>query len=128
MADAFLTHLHDLFATFGPIGTRAMFGGHGLYFDGRIIGVVIDDALYLKVDAETVPMFEAAGCAPWVYTGQEQPITMSYWSLPDEATESPQAMLPWAKLAHGAALRKPRAPQKSRKLAKPNRLTAGHAE
>lgn len=118
MADAFIAHLHDLFAAFGPISTRAMFGGHGLYFDGRIIGVVIDDALYLKADAETVPMFEAAGCAPFVYTGQKQPITMSYWSLPDDAMESPQAMLPWAQRAHAAALRKPRTRVKPRKTAK----------
>lgn len=118
MADAFIAHLHDLFAAFGPISTRAMFGGHGLYFDGLIIGVVIGDALYLKTDDETRARFEAAGCAPCVYTGQKQPITMSYWSLPDDAMESPQAMLPWARLAYAAALRKPRAPVKPRKAAK----------
>jgi DNA transformation protein len=120
MADAFIEHLHDLFAALGPIGTRAMFGGHGVYFDGLIIGIVIDDALYLKVDDQSRAQFEAAGCAPFVYKfdqsrGQQQPITMSYWSLPEDAMDSPQAMLPWAKLAFAAALRKPRPPKKARK-------------
>lgn len=118
MADAFIAHLHDLFAAFGPITTRAMFGGHGVYFDGLIIGIVLDDGLYLKTDDATRAEFEAAGCVPCVYTGQRQPITMSYWSLPDEAMESPQALSPWAKLAYEAALRKPRPASKPRAAAK----------
>ena len=32
---------------------------------------------------------------------------MSYWSLPAEAMDSPQAFLPWAQRANEAALRKP---------------------
>lgn len=106
MSEDFIAHLQDLFALFGPVSARSMFGGHGLYFDGQIIGVVIEDALYLKVDAQTRSQFEAAGSAPCVYTGQKTPITMSYWSLPAEAMDSPQAMRPWAELAYAAALRK----------------------
>ncbi len=34
-----------------------MFGGHGLYVDGMIVGIVVDDVLYLKTDAETRPRF-----------------------------------------------------------------------
>ena len=115
MRPDFTAHLHDLFAALGPIGTRAMFGGHGVYFDGLIIGTVIDDALYLKTDAQTRAHFEGSGCTPFVYTSQQQPITTSYWSLPEDAMESPQAMLPWAKLAFEAALRKPKSPKKARK-------------
>lgn len=112
MADAFIAHLHDLFAPLGAVRTRAMFGGHGLYVDGLIIGVVIDDVLYLKTDAETRARFESAGGAPFTYAlgqGRKAPVATSYWSLPDEAMESPQAMLPWARLAREAALRKPKA-------------------
>jgi DNA transformation protein len=118
MSTGFIAHLHDLFAALGPISSRAMFGGHGVYFDGLIIGIVIEDALYLKTDGQTRARFEAAGCTPFVYAGQQHPITTSYWSLPDDAMESPQAMLPWAKLAFEAALRKPGSSKKARKPAK----------
>jgi len=107
MTAAFLAHLHDLFDDAGVVTTRAMFGGHGVYLDGLIVGIVIDEALYLKTDATTRSRFEAAGSAPFVYTGQQKPIETSYWSAPDEALESARAMRPWVELAQAAALRKP---------------------
>ena len=48
-----------------------MFGGYGLYLDGLMIGVVIDDGLYLKADEPTRAHFEAAGCAPFVYDSRQ---------------------------------------------------------
>jgi len=109
MSDAFIAYLHDLFADLGTISTRAMFGGHGVYHQGVIIGIVIDDGLYLKTDAMTRSTFERAGGVPFFYSHKGRQLTMSYWSLPGEAMDSPQAMLPWARLAFDAALRKPAA-------------------
>jgi DNA transformation protein and related proteins len=107
--DDFLAYLQDLFSEFGAITTRAMFGGHGVYRDGVFIALVIDGALYLKVDARTRGEFEAAGCAPFEYAHKGKRLTMSYWSTPEAAMDSPQAMLPWARMAWEAALRKPQA-------------------
>ena len=107
MADDYIEYLKELFADFGDIGARAMFGGHGLYHEGVIFGIVIDEAVYLKVDAETKADFEAAGCAPFIYDMKGKPLPMSYWSVPAEAMDSAQAMRPWAKRAYEAALRKP---------------------
>jgi DNA transformation protein and related proteins len=111
MSDAFLAHLHDLLDPLGAITTRAMFGGHGVYLDGALIGVVMEEALYLKVDGETRLHFEAIGSEPYVYLGQAEPITMSYWSVPDIAMESSDAMRPWAQLALAAAGRAGRRPK-----------------
>ena len=107
MTGAFLAHLHDLFGDAGAVATRAMFGGHGVYLDGLIVGIVIGEALYLKTDALTRARFEAAGSAPFVHVGQKKPIETSYWSAPEDALESAQAMGPWIELARAAALRKP---------------------
>jgi len=106
MGEGFLAHLRELLEGAGTVSTRAMFGGHGVYLDGTIVGIVVDEVLYLKTDAETRARFEAAGCAPFVYTGQARPIATSYWSVPGDALDSPQAMRPWAGLALEAALRK----------------------
>jgi DNA transformation protein len=112
MSDDLIEHLRDLFAPLGSISARKMFGGYGLYLDGLIFGIVIEGSVCLKVDDETKQRFLAAGCAPFVYRGQKEPITMSYWSVPEEAMESPQDMLPWARLALGAAMRKANTPKK----------------
>jgi DNA transformation protein len=107
MSVQLLEHLRELLAPLGAITARAMFGGHGVYCGGVIFGIVIDDRLYVKVDAQSEPRFRAAGCAPFVYRGQKQPITLSYWSLPEAALDSAEEMKPWAELALAAAMRKP---------------------
>ena len=106
MSDDFSEHLRELFSEVGPIDLRPMFGGHGLYLDGTIIGIVLDETLYLKTDAATRAHFENAGCAPCIYDMKGRALTMSYWSVPADAMDSPQAMRPWAQLALEAALRK----------------------
>jgi DNA transformation protein len=114
VSNDFIAYLQELFADFGAVTARAMFGGHGLYHDGVMFAVAFEDGLYLKVDSQTKTLFETEGCMPFVYTQTDKPLVMSYWSAPAAAMDSPQAMLPWARLAFEAALRKPtgRAPRK----------------
>lgn len=101
----FQEYLRELFAGLGPVSFRAMFGGHGVYFDGRMIALIANQLVYLKVDALTRPRFEAAGSEPFVYEGKGKLVTMSYWLAPAGAMDDPEEMLPWARLAHGAAIR-----------------------
>ena len=115
MSREYLDYLHDLFSAFAPITTRAMFGGHGVYRDGVIIAIVIDEAVYLKVDGETRAAFEAAGCEPFMYEAKGKAVPMSYWSVPEDALDSPQDFRPWAQRAWEAALRKPKPKKKAAK-------------
>lgn len=117
MSREYLDYLHDLFSAFAPVTTRSMFGGHGVYRDGVIIGIVIDEALYLKVDGQTRAAFEARDCAPFVYEAKGRSVPMSYWSVPEDALDSPQDFRPWAQRAWEAALRKP-TPKPRKKAAK----------
>jgi DNA transformation protein len=71
-----------------------------------MIGLVAEELLYLKVDEQTKPLFRDADCEPFIYQSKTKDVAMSYWSVPDEAMESSEQMLPWAKLAYAAALRK----------------------
>lgn len=98
-------HCAELLAPLGAIDVRRMFGGHGLYVDGLIVGLVLDECLYLKTDATSRGAFEAAGCRPFQYDVPGRTVTVSYWTVPDEALDSAAAMAPWARLALEAALR-----------------------
>ena len=98
----------ELLASLGRPTARAMFGGHGLYIDGLMIGLVAREQLYLKTDAQSIDTWRAAGGVPFSYTRGDgkAPIEMSYCSPPPEALDSGQVMAPWARLAMAAALRK----------------------
>ena len=98
-------YLKDVFEPFGHVTPRRMFGGLGVFHDGLMIGLVADGLLYLKADEQSVPLFEDAGSRPFVYQGRNKPVRMSYWSVPDEAMDDPDAMRKWADCAYSAALR-----------------------
>jgi len=98
--------IQELFAEFGPVSVRRMFGGAGIFVDGRMIGLVSRDAIYLKADAETIPAFEQEGLAPFSYATKngEHKLT-SYWRMPDRLYDDPEELARWARAALGAALR-----------------------
>ena len=101
----FVNHCLELFGTLGAARARRMFGGHGLYVDDLFIALIAAERLYLKVDAQTRPLFEAAGCTAFAFGADGRSVMNGYFSAPDEAIESPPLMQPWARLALAAALR-----------------------
>ena len=104
-ANPYLDHCLELLGSLGTPRAGRMFGGHGIYLDGIFIALITGHRLYLKTDAATRPVFEAEGCRPFVFEAGGKPVTVSYWSAPDGALESPAQMQPWARLALDAALR-----------------------
>ena len=41
----YIDFLKEVFSEFGAVSARRMFGGHGLYFDGLMFGLVTQDTL-----------------------------------------------------------------------------------
>jgi DNA transformation protein len=76
--------IHELFREFGPVSVRRMFGGQGIFVDGRMIALVARDVIHLKADAETIPAFEAEGLGAFTYATKngEHQLT-SYWRMPE---------------------------------------------
>lgn len=105
-ADAdFATYCVELLAPAGQVQSRRMFGGYGLYVDGLFVGIIAGDVLYLKVDEESVPRFQAAGSHRFAYTRQGKQQGLAFWTVPAEAMDSTALMRPWAQLAMDAARR-----------------------
>jgi DNA transformation protein len=102
----FVAHVLELMRPAGAATARAMFGGHGLYVDGTIVAIVVDDVVYLKTDERTQARFAAAGGGPFRYATKRGAVQVtSYWQPPEEALESTAAMREWLRLAQDAALR-----------------------
>jgi len=117
--DPFVEHARELLSSLGPVTARRMFGGWGLSVDGMNVGLIAWDTLFLKTNADTEPVWRAAGAAPFVYEARGRRMQLHYHTPPDEALESPALMLPWARLALQAAVaaRRParrRAPRSGR--------------
>ncbi|CAG9179321.1 TfoX/Sxy family protein [Cupriavidus respiraculi] len=113
--DPFVDHLMELMAPVaarvGPITARRMFGGHGLYYDGLMFGLVSGGRCYLKTDARTRAAYEEAGCEPFRYRSRGRDITIgAYFAVPAQCLESPQEMSAWARAAMEATLRLANAP------------------
>ena len=124
--DEDIAWFRELLESLGTITVRRMFGGAGLYVEGLIVGLEIAGTLYLKTDASSRERFADAGGRPFVYDGKDKQVTVaSYWTPPDDAMDSPEAMRPWARLALEAALRSAAAkPAKKKATAKRSRKPA----
>jgi len=105
MSGEFIDYVTELLGPFGTVGVRRMFGGHGVYVDGLMFAVVLDDTLYLKADEMNRVEFEQAGCEIFGYTRKGNRATLNFFRAPEDAMESPEVMLPWARSAYAAALR-----------------------
>lgn len=101
----FVQHLTEVFRLFGPVRSRRMFGGYGVYHQDVMIGLVADDTLFLKTDAVSAQIFSDAGCRPFEYSKHGTTLKMSYFSAPSEVLEDPHVAKTWAALAYDAALR-----------------------
>ncbi|RZL65071.1 MAG: TfoX family protein [Variovorax sp.] len=111
---AFVESLHEVFERFGRIQTRRMFGGHGIYHEQRMIGLVIGSTLYLKADAESVAHFERLQLPAFTYTRDGKAMQMSYRQAPAELFEDREEAALWGQRAYEAALRSGQ-PPKARK-------------
>jgi DNA transformation protein len=102
----FIDHILELMSPAGRPTARAMFGGHGVYLDGTIVAIMIDDVLYFKTDEQTRLAFTELGLEPFRYSTKDGTVhSTSYFRAPEEALESASAMRDWLRRALAAALR-----------------------
>jgi len=101
----FASYVVDLMQVIGPVYSKRIFGGHGIFLDGLMFGLIADNSLYLKVDEETRPDFEAQGLQPFTYAKKEGTASLNYYQAPEEAMEDLDMMRDWAAPAFEVALR-----------------------
>jgi len=94
----FAEHLRDLFGALGPVESRRMFGGAGVYLDDAMFALVVDDTLYMKADADLALEYSKAGSTPFCYETRNGPRTIpGLMRLPDSALDDPDEALDWAR-------------------------------
>ena len=97
-----------------------MFGGHGVFHEDRMIGLVVRETLYLKVDAQSAPYFDALNAPAFSYERQGRTMQMSYREAPADLFDDRDLAALWGRRAWEAAMRSGQAP-------KPRRATVSAA-
>ena len=97
----------DIFAGLGPVTTRRMFSGKGIYHDGLIVAIILRGELMLKADAISAPDFAEAGARQFTYPNRRsgKTVEMPYWTMPESALDDPDELALWTRKAYEAALR-----------------------
>lgn len=101
----FAEHVRDVFQSFGRIELRRMFGGYGVYHRGLMFGLIDEETLYLKADAENAPSFQALGLPQFEYLRQGKVTRMSYYRAPDSVMDNRDEAARWARRSFEAASR-----------------------
>lgn len=95
ISNDYLEYVLDQFSMWGGVSARKMFGGAGLYRDGKMFGMIGDDMVYFKVDDSNREAYEDAGSAPFKPFDDKKTV-MSYYDVPPDILENPQELMLWA--------------------------------
>src|SRR3989338_4322241 len=85
----------DLLAGIPGIASRAMFGGYGIYKNGKIFAIIADGELYFKVGDSNRADYQKHGSKPFVYDAQGKQMEMSYWQLPQKIMDNKDKVAIW---------------------------------
>lgn len=113
-ASEFALEIAERITGLGTVSVRRFFSGAALVADDVQFAFVIEGSLYLKIDDEFRPAFEALGAKPFVYQGKRNPVTISsYYETPEDVIYDDDELRRWALRSHraAAAARMKRAPK-----------------
>ena len=100
----FKAFVEEQLAVVGPVQIRSMFGGAGVFRDGKMFALIAFEELYFKGGPETQARYEAEGMAPFTYEAKGgKRSVMSYWQVPARLYDDPDEMREWALEAIGVA-------------------------
>lgn len=120
VSSAFRDYVIDLFASFGEIKIRSMFGGAGIYHKDQMFGLIIAERIYLKADEATRPAFQREGSKPFIFHNKDGDIVaMSYLELPPRLLDDSDDLKAWANDAYEAAIRARGRKSSSKKKGRP---------
>jgi DNA transformation protein len=98
VTDSFVEFVLEQLDAVGPLTSKRMFGGVGLYAGDLFFALIAGDVLYLKADDSTRGLFEAAGARPF-QPYPDRPRgggTMQYYSVPVAVLEDSDTLTAWA--------------------------------
>jgi DNA transformation protein len=109
VSPAFRAFVLEQLEPFATLQAKAMFGGVGLYGNGRFFALLDDDRLYFKVDEASRAHHEALGMGPFLPFGDPAKPMGGYYEVPGDLLEDGERLEPFVRraLAVAAAAKRP---------------------
>lgn len=123
--ESFNAFLCDQLAPLGHVTVRRMFSAAGIFCNGLMFGLIRDEALYIRVDDQTLTEFRPAESAPpFTYTRNGRIVDLPYRRVPEDLLDQPDELIPWAEAGFAAARRKA---AKTKRMASPRKTKTRRA-
>ena len=107
VSDEFVDYVIDQLTAWADVSVRKMFGGAGLYCEGKMFGLIADDVAYLKVDDSNREDFVKAGSSPFnPFPEKAKTTVMPYYEIPADILENRDQLAVWAERSFVVAKKK----------------------
>ena len=95
VSEEFLEFVLDQLSDLGDVTARKMFGGAGIYCEGKMLGLIANDVAYLRTDDSNRSDYEKRDSGPFK-PWEHKKMTMPYYEIPPEVLEDPEEFVEWA--------------------------------
>lgn len=93
----FLDYILSALEPHGPIKSRAMFGGYGIYYGDVMFGLIAENVLYFKVDDTNRQDYLDHDSKPFAYSNGTKTVSLPYYELPEEILNNYDELSKWIK-------------------------------
>ena len=97
-------YVEEQLAFLGRVSTKSIFGGIGIFVDERLLGIVMDDKVYLHTDASNLRAYQDRGMPQFKPYPNAFDLTTDHHQVPAEIVDDPTLLKQWGEQALAAAI------------------------
>jgi DNA transformation protein len=105
------SYVAEQLAFLGRISSRGIFGGVGIFLEERLLGIVMEDKLYLHTDKSNLDDYASRGMPQFKPYPNAFDLTTDHHQVPPEIVQDPEQLRAWSQRALTAAIEAARAKQ-----------------
>ena len=105
------SYVVEQLAFLGRISSRSIFGGVGIFLEERLLGIVMEDRLYLHTDKSNLDDYASRGMPQFKPYPNAFDLTTDHHQVPPEIVQDPEQLRAWSQRALTAAIEAARVKQ-----------------
>ena len=123
-SDDYLQYVLEQLAGLRGVVSRRMFGCAGLYHDELFFGLIATDTLYLRVNDQNRPDYQALGMARFRPYADRDDLSFNYYEVPAHVLEDADELATWARRSLQVAAAAPKKVKRAKQVKKAKRPRA----